>query len=504
MAADPSLRARVIVLVTRDGRPAASAILAAAEEQAALIAAIPDETLAARADDVRSLGRRAARLATQRDQTPSSGEQARGQTPSGDAVLVATDLGPADVAELGPEVRAIALSAGSPTAHAAIVARSLGIPMVVGLGEDLLNIEAGTTMVVDGDAGVGCGNPTAARAATRRRAVGRARAVADRGLPAVTQDGRRVRVLANVVSPAEVAAALELGAEGAGLIRTELHFLDATGWPDEAAHRRALAPVLAALRGRPATVRVLDYGGDKTPPFLRGTGERGLALLLGAPEALEAQLRAALVAGRDTELRILLPMVADAAELAEAAAALDRAVAATGTRRPLLGAMVETPSAADAAVDLAAVADFLSIGTNDLTHETLGTGRFDAGGAAATHDPRVLRHIARCAAAAHGAGSFLEVCGEAASSPLTMPLLVGLGVDELSVGAARVGIARAWVRALREAEAHELATQALDARDAATVQALAEPFADALRLVERGEAAAQDVDGGGGVAALRA
>jgi phosphoenolpyruvate-protein kinase (PTS system EI component) len=563
MAADPVLRARVIELVAREGRPAAGAILTATSEQADHIAAIPDETLAARADDVRSLGRRAAALTTP-TRTPApegSGTQGSGTQGSGTevpgtqgsdpvvpgtqgsdpvvpgtqgsdpvvpgtegsgtwgadgpqvegeglgSVLVAVELGPADVVELGPEVRGILLGGGSPTAHAAIVARSLGIPMVVGLGEEVLSFEAGSMVVVDGDAGVACGDPTPERvaeatAAARGRAAGRARAIAERREPAVTRDGRRVRVLANVVSTAEVEAALELGAEGAGLIRTELHFLDASGWPDEAAHRRALAPVLTALQGRPATVRVLDYGGDKTPPFLHGTRERGLSLLLHAPDALEAQLRAALDAGRETELRILLPMVADPRELAEAAAALGRAVEATGARRPLLGAMIETPAAARAAAQLAAAADFLSIGTNDLTHATLGTDRFE-GADAPAHDPRVLAHIAACAEAAHANGRFLEVCGEAASNPLTLPLLVGLGVDELSVGAARVGTTRAWVRSLREHDARALADQALGATDAAAVERLAAPTAAGLRSVERGEAAAQGVNGSGGVAALR-
>jgi phosphoenolpyruvate-protein kinase (PTS system EI component) len=294
-------------------------------------------------------------------------------------------------------------------------------------------------------------------------------------------------------------AALRSGAEGAGLIRTELAFLDATAWPGEAEHRRMLSPVLAALRGRPATVRVLDFGGDKTPPFLRGTRARGLALLLEqSPAALAAQLRAALDAGRHTRLRILLPLVRDAAELEAVRRLLDEAVAATGAPRPLLGAMVETPGAAARAAELAARADFLSIGTNDLTHETLGTDRF-GGDEAVTHDPRVLRHIAACA----GAGRPLEVCGEAASSPLTVPLLIGLGVDELSIGAARVGTVRAWVRATRHDEARAIAAAALSAPDAGAVERLVSRAASRLELLERGDAGAEDADRLGGVVPVR-
>jgi phosphoenolpyruvate-protein kinase (PTS system EI component) len=489
MAEDPTLRERVAALCA-EGLSAAAAVVAATDEAAATLAAIPDELLAARADDVRSLGRRAARVL--------AGAEAS-RPVAGPRVIVASDLGPADVAELGDDVAAIVLAAGGVTAHAAIVARSLGIPMVVGVGA--FDVEPGSVVVVDGDAGEVVLAPDAVRvaraaAACAARVAARAAAVADRALPAQTADGRRLRVLANVTSAAEVRSALECGAEGAGLIRTELAFLDVRAWPSEEQHRRSLAPLLEALDGRTATVRVLDYGGDKTPPFLAGDDRRGIELLLGAPEALGAQLRAAVAAAGGSELRILLPMVRGASDVAAAAALL-------GTPRPALGAMIETPEAARAADELADAADFLSIGTNDLTHATLETDRFSAG-EAVTHDPRVLAHIAAACAAAHRAGKVIEVCGEAASSPLTVPLLVGLGIDELSVGAARVGTVRAWIRALRHDEARGLAERALAAHDAADVAALVAPVAERLALLERGDAAGQHVDGVGGVAALRA
>jgi multiphosphoryl transfer protein len=483
MAGDPGLRADVAARVA-DGATAIAALLGATDTAAATIAALPDEMLAARADDVRSLGRRAARIASGRPDRAAEG------------VLVAEDLGPADVAELGA-VTGIALARGGVTAHAAIVARSLGIPMVVGLGEDVLATPPGTPLVVDGDSGELVSDPGPSRvgaavAATEARDHARRRAARERDLPARTLDGRTVRVLANVAAAAEVDVALQAGAEGAGLIRTELAFLEAPAWPSEADHRRALAPVLDALDGRTATVRVLDFGGDKTPPFLAGTDKRGIELMLAAPDALAAQLRAAVALERG-DLRILLPMVAGAADVT-AVRALAPDVA--------LGAMVETPEAAYAAAELAAAADFLSIGTNDLTHATLGSDRWKAGDAPA-HHPAVLNHIALCAAAAHAAGKVLEVCGEASSNPLTMPLLVGLGVDELSVGAARVGSVRAWVRALRLDETRELAAQALEATDADAVEQLMAPVARRLALLERGDGAGEDVDGVGRVAALR-
>jgi phosphoenolpyruvate-protein kinase (PTS system EI component) len=355
--------------------------------------------------------------------------------------------------------------------------------MVVAAGDGALAAEPGAAVVVDGDAGELVLDPSAERAAAARAAVDEraatlARARADRDLPAVTRDGRVLRVLANVASAAEAGTALDAGAEGAGLIRTELPFLDARAWPTEEDHLRALAPVLAPLRGRLATVRVLDFGGDKTPPFLRGTHERGLALLLDAPEALETQLRAIdrAAAAAETELRVLLPMVDSLVQLERARQAIARAVAAVpGANAPHVGAMVETPSGADSALALAAASDFLSIGTNDLTHAVLGSDRFEAA-EAATHHPRVLGAIHRCVRAARGERIPIEVCGEAASNPRTLPLLVGLGVDEVSVGAARVGTVRAWVRDLDEADCRNAARQALVARTAAQVADLVAPL----------------------------
>jgi phosphoenolpyruvate-protein kinase (PTS system EI component) len=494
MAGDPALDDSVSEAVLERGLPAPAALAEATEGHAKRIAAVDDPTLAARADDVRSLGRRAARL---------SRGAAAGAAPADEdgVVLVARDLGPADVAELGPEVRAIALAAGGVTAHAAIVARSLGLPLAVGLGEELLAAREGEPVVVegsDGQAVLGASpeRMAAARAATELRALARERDRAQRDLPAVTRDGHRVRVLANAVTTTELAAALEAGAEGAGLIRTELAFLDSTRWPAEEDHRALLAPLLAPLKGMTATVRVLDFGGDKTPPFLAGSTERGIELLLRHPGALLAQLRAILSAGGDCDLRILLPLVRGPEDVRATRGLLEEAAATVGRPDQLaIGAMVELPEAAEAAPELARVTDFLSIGTNDLAASTLGEDRFAAGRAPA-HDPRVLAHIARTATAAREAGLPVEVCGEAASDPVTAPLLVGLGVDELSVGAARVGTVRAWIRALSHAKADAVAATALTAADAAAVERLAEPL---RRVLEGGDAAGESRDGGAGV-----
>jgi phosphoenolpyruvate-protein kinase (PTS system EI component) len=266
-----------------------------------------------------------------------------------------------------------------------------------------------------------------------------------------------------------VAFALASGAEGAGLIRTELGFLDATGWPSEAEHRQLLAPILHGLVGRLATVRLLDFGGDKTPPFLAGTPERGIRLLLTQADALEAQLKAIVAAAGECELRVLLPMVTEADQVLEVRRRFRRL-----TERPIaLGAMVEVPAAAAMAPTLAPIVDFFSVGTNDLTQFTLGLDRLRPGQAAA-HHPAVLRLISLTVEAARKVRIPVDVCGEAGSDPVAMPLLLGLGVDELSVGAARVGRVRSWVRRLEQSRLESLAAAAIGAGSAAEVEALAE------------------------------
>ncbi|HYW26892.1 MAG TPA: putative PEP-binding protein [Terriglobales bacterium] len=464
LARDPALLEAVEQAVAA-GRPAPAALVEAADALAAPLRELDDPTFALRADDLGSVGRRAARLAVG---APAVDRPAA----AGRTVLVATDLGPADVAELDASVAGVALGAGGVTSHAAIVARSLGLPMVVGLGADLAGIEDGTPVLVDGGRGRFVAAPpeeeiAAAERDLQTRADALRRAAAERDLPAATRDGRRVRVLANVSSRVEVEAALAAGAEGVGLLRTELAFLEAKGWPTRGEHERTLRPILSALTGRLATVRLLDFGGDKTPPFLRGESGRGIELLLAAPDALAAQVEAVAAAGGGVELRVLVPMVTEPGQLG----AVRDLLAGTG----VVGPMVEVPAAATLADQLAAVAGFLSVGTNDLASLELGRGR-DSSAPAPAHHPAVLRRIAAVVVAAHAAGIPVEVCGEAASDPRALPLLVGLDVDELSVGAARVGEVRAAVRAMDYARVRDLAAKAVDATSALEVERLlAEP-----------------------------
>ena len=458
MAGDPGLAVRVEQLVMDAGRPAADALREAADESAEELAQVGDPLLAERADDVRSLGRRAAARAVNANPGVISG------------VLIASTLGPADVAELAMHAQGIALAGGGVTAHAAIVARSLGVPMVVGLGREVLDVEDGEEVVVDGDGGVIFRSPDPARvaaagAAADRRRMARANAVAQRLEPAQTRDGHRLRVLANAASVAEVVEALAQGAEGVGLLRTELLFLDAESWPGRAQQSAFLSLILAPLRGRIATVRLLDFGGDKTPPFLRGAVGRGIELQLESPEALKAQLAAILDAGDGTRLRILIPMVTSTDQVRGVRGALAAVLA--GRPSPELGAMIETPEAAHRAVEIAHEVDFLSLGTNDLTQLVLGLDREQSKSAPVT-DIRVLRLIDATMRAGRAARIPVDVCGEAASDAVAMQIMVGLGADELSVAAARVGEVRGRIRELdfaasREAAQTLLFDQAADA-----------------------------------------
>jgi phosphoenolpyruvate-protein kinase (PTS system EI component) len=474
MAEDPSLAASVRELAAE--LAPAEALRAAAERFAGVLAALPDPVLAGRASDVRELGRRAARIA--------DGSAAQPLTDV-DSILLARDLGPAEIAELElgeGRIVAVALSEGSATAHAAIVARSLGLPMAVAFGTDITAIPDGTVLVLDGEQGVLSVDPARteleeAQESLRRRSRRRRALAGLRGLPAETLDGRRIALLCNAASLAEIDAGLGAGAIGVGLLRTELAFLEAPAWPTEQQHRAALEPLLAALRGRVATVRTLDFGGDKTPPFLDQTPERGLALTLAQPNALAAQLRAIVHSGAATRLRILLPLVESGQQVRAVRSLLRDSFGEE--HQFALGAMIETPEGVRHATEIALEAQFLSIGTNDLVSSTLGLHRdLPLASASTAADPAVLAHVVSVVAAAHDVGITVEVCGEAAGVPELVVLFVGLGVDELSVAPARVDLVRGVVRALSAERSAALARDALAAPSAAA----------AVELVRSGEA----------------
>jgi len=443
IAADSALVGPAIDAM-RTGADGIAAVSRAAEAQAAVLAALPDPDLAQRAGDVRQVA------AAVVDQLRGNGAP---PPPAGRFILVRREVDPADLIQLADSGLAGAVSvAGGASSHAAIIARGLGLPMLAGADPAVLAAAAGHHAILDAAAGELIVDPApldlaaADRAASVRvgpdpQSVGRA------PHEVRTADGEPVTLLCNVASAAETRLGLSGGAAGVGLLRTEIPFTGASGWPSQADHLAQLTPVLGLLAGRPAVVRLLDFSGDKVPPFL-GDKEQGLVALLDAPGALKDQLRAILVAGAGAGLAVLVPMVKNGDEVAQVRAALAKAAAEAGIDPPELGIMVEVAATAAAAAEFAPAVDFFSIGTNDLASEVLGLDRADPETRPAlAADPRVLALIQNVVQAAQRAGVKISVCGDAAADPLVLPLLLGLGVRTLSVGAARVPRVAGWIAA---------------------------------------------------------
>jgi multiphosphoryl transfer protein len=470
--------------VFEEGWNAAQAWDAAADSVAAGYRSLDDEYLRARADDLTAVARQVVAQLV-------GGEQGRaGVIEPG--IVVADDLTPADTAALDPElVRGIATVHGSATSHSAILARSLGIPAVVGLGAGLLEVPEGAPLVVDGDTGAVYVDPAEelVRSYERRRDEREAsarRALASAGQPAQTRDGRRIEVVANAGSPRDIDAAVSNGAEGVGLLRTEFLFLERNSLPSEDEQVAAYEDLAQRLEGRPLILRTLDVGADKPLPYVPQRAEanpflgvRGIRLGLDQPELLETQLRAALRVAAGHPLKVMFPMVATLSEYREAVSMLARAREQLEERsQPAgeieVGVMVEVPSAALAAEVFAPEVDFFSIGTNDLTQYTMAAERGNERVAAladALH-PAVLRLIQTVSEAAHGHGKWVGVCGELASEPLAVPVLVGLGVTELSVNPPAIPATKEAVRQVDAGAATALAGEALRLASAEEVRAL--------------------------------
>jgi len=432
---------------------------------------------------VRELGRRVAAHMAGLSATPVM---------RGRGILVARELGAAETAALDTSlVDGIAVATGSPTSHSAILARALGVPAVVGVGDNLLTVAEETVVLVDGDTGVITIEPPAdiVAAAEERRALRERELAAGReeaALPARTLDGVTVEVAANITRPEEAAAAAAAGADGVGLFRTEFLFMGRDAPPDEDEQAAAYRAAAEALGGRRLILRTLDAGADKPIPYLRQPAEenpflgvRGLRVSLAHPELFATQLRAILRVAADHPVAVMFPMVATAAELRAALAHLEAARAAlaaegVAARRPEAGVMVEVPAAALAADAIAELAAFLSVGSNDLTQYAMAAERGNPAVAALADPlhPAVLALVDAACRAAADHGRWVGVCGEAAGDEDAVPVLVGLGVRELSAPAPRIGAVKRIVRGLDTARARELAERALRLEDAAAVRRL--------------------------------
>ena len=463
------------------GRGAEQAFGDAAEAVAAAYEGLDDDYQRGRAADVRDVRRRV--LVALGGGAPATSWLREAE----DAVLVAEDLAPADVAALDPaRVRAVATARGGPTSHAAILARAAGIPAAVGLGPALLEVPDGTTLLVDGAAGEVVVDPAGDVVSSyqKRKEVHEARLRAAQAAarePARMRDGTVIEVMANAGSLEDAEQALAAGADGIGLLRTEFLFLGRPSAPSEGEQQEAYAAVVRAMRGRPVVLRTLDVGGDKPLPFLPRPpeanpylGVRGLRLALAEPELLRTQLRAVTLAGLKGPVKVMFPMVTTTEELREACRLLEDAARQAGAR-PELGVMVEVPAVALAADRFAREVDFFSIGTNDLAQYTMAAERGNeslAGLGDALH-PAVLRLVRLVCEGAAAHGRWVGVCGELAADPVAAPVLVGLGVSELSMSAAAIGSVKQAVRSLDMPAARAVAEAALQAATAAEVRALA-------------------------------
>ncbi|SCZ36766.1 MULTISPECIES: phosphoenolpyruvate--protein phosphotransferase [unclassified Pseudomonas] len=433
--------------------------------------------LAERANDLRDLRQRVLRVllgeAWQFDVAPGT-------------IVAAQELTPSDLLQLSAQgVAGVCMVEGGATSHVAILARGKGLPCLVALGDELLAQALGQGVVLDADDGRLELRPSAERLAQvhqerLRQTSRRAQQQALAHTPAQTLDGVTVEVAANVASSDDAAQAWANGADGVGLLRTEFLFVDRHTAPDEEEQRQAYQAVLEAMGDKPVIIRTIDVGGDKQLDYLPlpteanpVLGLRGIRLAQVRPDLLDQQLRALLQTRPLRRCRILLPMVTEVDELLHIRQRLDALGTELGLgERPQLGVMIEVPAAALLAEQLAEHADFLSIGTNDLSQYTLAMDRDHAGLAArvdALH-PALLRLIAQTCAGAAKHGRWVGVCGALASDPLAMPVLIGLGVRELSVSPPQIGAIKDRVRHLDAAQCARLSGELLNLGSAAAVR----------------------------------
>jgi phosphotransferase system enzyme I (PtsI) len=460
-------------------------------------AAMKDPYLAARVTDVRDVAGRVLRNLADKPY------QAFSVLPK-DAVIIADELSPADTALLDPKrVAALATTAGGPEGHSAIMARSLGLPAVLGVQGLLGKVRSGDRVLVDGEHGRIVISPSAETLAEfERKAEARKRLERQlarlRSLPAESRDGEIITLQANLEMPRDVEPALLAGAEGVGLLRTEFLFMNRDSLPDEDEQYAVLRGIVEGLDGRPVTIRTLDVGGDKISTALGGRvgvspnpalGLRGIRLSLAETKLFETQLAAILRAGAHGPVRLLLPLISSAEQIRQARKIITKVVRRL-TRKgvriadpvPPLGAMIEVPGAALMADGLAREVDYFAIGTNDLTSYALAIDRSDEAVAGLYNPlhPAVLRLIQFTVQAGHRAGIPVSICGEIAGDPRYAPLLVGLGVREFSMTSHSIPRVKQRIRAIDTGAATRRALAIMDQGDEGRISALLDDFNDSL------------------------
>lgn len=483
---DPELAESALALIA-DGASAAYSWRQAIRGSVDALRALGDPRMAERVDDLLDLERQVLL-------SLSGNAAAAGQELPPDAILLAEELLPSQLVALDAgRLAGIALAAGGATSHVSILAAATGIPALVALGPAVRRIADGTPLLLDADAGLlhvdpGAERLTAMRSQLELQAVRRATEREAAQQECYTADGSRIEVFANIGSLSEAQAAARNGAEGCGLLRTEFLFLERETAPSEAEQHSEYQRLAEALGGKPLTIRTLDVGGDKPIPYLPmpaeenpALGLRGVRTSLWRPDLLRQQLRAILGVRPYGQCRILVPMITDVAEIRAVRAMVEEARSEVGRREPIeVGVMIETPASALMAECIAVEADFFSVGTNDLTQYTLAMDRGHPELAArldALH-PAVLRLIARTADAAQARKRMVAVCGGLASDPVAAPILIGLGVHELSAVPSVVPRLKALIRTLTMKDCVHIARQALQQDSAEAVRKLALGFVD--------------------------
>jgi phosphoenolpyruvate-protein phosphotransferase len=481
---DPELKKRVKEMVEREQVNVDFAWDEGIRFYAGSLRKLEDEYLAARAEDVEDVGRRVLAILL--------GRPAESLSLESPSIIIADELTPADTILLDrTKVLAFCTQAGGPTSHVAILSKALGVPCIVGLGADLGAIQDGNFLIVDGNTGELLIEPDAETRKKYESIAGdqmifQQEALRVAGLPAVTLDGKRVEVVANIGSHADALEAIRNGAEGIGLLRTEFLFLARPAAPDLMEQFSTYTELFKAIgQSNPIVVRTLDIGGDKPASYLNlppennpFLGLRGIRLTLRFQELFRDQLRALLMAGAGYDLRIMFPMVSSLEEIHQARSILEQCrleLAGEGKQyceTVQVGIMVEVPSAAILAYVFAGQVDFFSIGTNDLSQYTLAAERTNADVAylADPFHPAVLELIHQVIAAAHRNGKWAGLCGELAGDPLATPLLLGLGLDEFSASPTLIPILKQTIRRFSMKECNLVAQEALGLTSAKDVR----------------------------------
>ncbi len=497
MLDDPELTSAVKSKVENEKVNVESALFEISESFAKQLEAIDDEYLSARALDIRDVSSRCLRNLLGLIDSPA----ANLKTP---VIIVSQDLTPSDTVLLNKDlVLGFCTAVGGSTSHTAILARGLGIPAVVGAGEQVEQIKNGANLVIDGDAGLIVIEPDEKslkdfKIRMEEFLLIQQEAEGVSHQPAITTDGHQVEVVANIGNIDGIKPALDSGAEGVGLLRSEFLYLERSSLPTEEEQYQSYKTIADAFGDKPVILRSLDVGGDKDIPYIAipeennpFLGVRAIRLCLMRPELFKPQLRAALRAGYGNNLKLMFPMVATVYDVEQVRAVLDeckqelREEGYDVAEKMDIGIMIEIPSAAILADQLAEVVDFFSIGTNDLSQYTMAADRTNAQVAplASGFQPAVFRLIKNVIDAAHAKGKWVGLCGEMAGEMLAIPILLGLGLDEFSMNPPAVPFAKHLIRSISMEQARKVAEVAINLKGDKEIR---EYVQEAIPQVNRG------------------